>query len=390
MSLHLKSLSFWNIEKMNWFSNNSPLLIKEIKQHVDNMLPKQDTINDELIISCIHGIYAHRTGLFGYIFKMMTQYIRSEPVYLRSFINTHWFRGKNVLLSNDFELLTGSLSYINKFIPLLNVGIWDDKKIFLNYQNKTSCLRYCNSTPCLLPYFSPRPLFDHGCGIFSNKEPMYKGFISFSSSSLELTHRGILWNYYRTETTGICILTFILSMVDGNDDEEDVLKIKYEEVKTILETAQMLEKIYVKNDYNFECYIIGDFIIDIVDIVNYFGDESNLFHSYQITKLEDGGFIFLLNKSSHYDFVYNTSFLSNNKVTKPMININFSNTSSMHLTINTKIHSPLSSPKHSISDDDGNNPEYVQEIDENNIDKKISPISSLSSLNSDEWAKIHH
>ncbi len=430
MSLRLKTLSFWNVDKMNWYSNNNHNVIKEIKYSIDSVLPMKDSLQStDLVVTCINGLYSHRVGVLGYLFKYTSIYYPSDfrSVYLRNFINTYCYTD---FIADDTELISGAISVLNRFIPIFNYPSWDDKLTLINTQKEFSTLTYLN-IPNSLPSmfnFNYYPLFDSGTGIFANKPATYYGFIPFQHSNLfqysTINIPGITYNLYTDETKNILIVTFNLT---NHSDSSILFKTQQDEIIQVLTLTKNLEKTFnntLNKNLLYETIIIGEFrYIDMTKNIPIEDIEPSLLYNYKITPLDCLLNTFMLRRSNEpdstlsipciisdkelYSNVYNTfhqvSFLDND-LTLDNIHLhhhsptnenpasnNENITELKYTTIN-----PLNKYIDNTKDTDNetcintNIGINLSTIQQNYFKDNSSSKSSISSLNSDEWSKVQH
>ena len=264
MSLNLRSITNCNLKSIPWFSDNKR---EQYKAFIEHNIPKQAN-EDELVVLCVQEIYGYRSGPLGFISNYITSKIKTQPSFLQKILNITLFT-KNNLLYNDLDIFSGLISIINRSIPILNVCSWDDKSLLLNKNN----LKYMNndSLPGMFDIqslFCMSPIFDSGCGIISNKKPIYSGFEKFyiyecHSLSDHYANKGIVWNFYKSDDNlnGILIMTYNVS--DNMDSMHKLL-----EVDQIINLKNSIETAHISCVNNFEIYIFGDLKINIEEQSN--------------------------------------------------------------------------------------------------------------------------
>lgn len=131
--LSIKSITSCNINGNPLTSYELSKRIYEYKDYIKNNISKKNDfkINDnDLVIVCVQNLYGYRTGILGYLGNLLSYRLSqyNNPTLFQRII-------KNVfsyeIKSNDYELLSFITSFISRKIPIINIGNWDFKKIYL-------------------------------------------------------------------------------------------------------------------------------------------------------------------------------------------------------------------------------------------------------------------
>lgn len=307
MTLNLKCITTWNLNKIPWFSNIQNGLWNDVKNHIDISLNNtNNNIQNEndLVITCIQGIYGYRAGLFGYTTKYLTSYLPYNPLYLKNII-------QNNIECNDFDIISGSLTYITRIIPFFNIGVWDDKNTIFNHNYNNSILKHKTVSSSLkggiFSTFCNTPILDNGCAIFSNRPPHQTGTFSFDYKTKtyfdSLINRGCVWNYYLSDNgfTGIMVLTFTSS---DNPINNEIT------IKQLLLWFNLLRQQYSTNVLSYETYIVGEFENDLLFFLD---DEEEIF---KITHIHNNTYILFnttYNIYENYENYENSQVITNYK-----------------------------------------------------------------------------
>lgn len=257
MKLNLKCLMNLNIKSIPWFSENSNIKHSTWKKMIDENITSSNLSDDDLTVVCLQEAYGYRTGMLGWIFTFISSYI---PKCIQNIYTLK----KNKIYCTPLDIIITSVVLLNRIIPIINYGIWDNKLKIFNHNKKKSVLKYINKNNSVTNIFDYRslfcldPIFDSGCCIMSNKKPLYTGFEKLDLYCKENLHdrlcnKGIVWSYYKSDNKGILIMTYNLSENTG-----DLSKLL--ELDQILTLQENLESILLeKEETNIESYIIGDF-----------------------------------------------------------------------------------------------------------------------------------
>jgi len=223
----LNSISLWKVPQSTF--KLTKIKIDEIYIH--------KKVDNELHIACIYNISSYRCGIFGYLFNLIL------GVFPPTFILSHYM--ERLRWATDSQLICRSVSYINRYIPLLNFGTWNQKRHFVNYNRDNSIFQYGyendNSMSSMFDLFSP--FYDSGCAILSNTPPTQKEFLPFDPA---VKNRGVLWCYY--DKFKVLVMTI------------STQKTTYEEIEFLMSLQNILSN-------RFHCkttYIMGDFKHEII------------------------------------------------------------------------------------------------------------------------------
>ena len=224
----LNSISIWKVPQSTF--KLTKIKIDEIYIH--------KKVDNELHIACIYNIPSYRCGIFGYLLNLIL------GVFPPTFILSHYI--ERLRWATDSQLICRSVSYINRYIPLLNFGTWNQKRHFVNYNRDNSIFQYGyendNSMSSMFDLFSPY-FYDSGCAILSNTPPTQKEFLPFDPA---VKNRGVLWCYY--DKFKVLVMTISTE------------KTTYEEIEFLMSLQNILSN-------RFHCkttYIMGDFKHEII------------------------------------------------------------------------------------------------------------------------------
>ena len=225
----LNSISIWKVPQSTF--KLTKIKIDEIYIH--------KKVDNELHIACIYNIPSYRCGIFGYLLNLIL------CVFPPTFIISHYI--DRLRWATDSQLICRSISYINRCIPLLNFGTWNQKRHFVNYNRDNSIFQYGyendnSMSSMFFDIFSPY-FYDSGCAILSNTPPTQKEFLPFDPT---IKNRGVLWCYYGTFK--------VLIMTISTE------KTTYEEIEFLMSLQNILGN-------RFHCkttYIMGDFKHEII------------------------------------------------------------------------------------------------------------------------------
>jgi hypothetical protein len=251
--MHIKCIRNINLKATPFYSDIDYNLWKSTIN--DNNL--QD--NDDLTILCIQEIYGYRCGIFGFCSNFISHKI-PKTYFFKKITNKYNY--------SDSNLLAAGLSYLNRYIPLLNFGVWDYKKYMT-----TSTFKYYNNDSISHMFDLCSPFLDGGCCIYSNRKSFSSGFETLImdnkvSISDYIAKKGIAWSVFDSEDKRILVMTFNLS-----DDLNELTKLL--EIDQIICLQEKLEKRFLLQ--NFETYIIGDVKINFNERENSFKDILNSF-----------------------------------------------------------------------------------------------------------------
>jgi hypothetical protein len=228
-----------------------------VKRFIDEKMDK----DDEFYIVCLNEVYSYRSGIFGSLFNYLAKCFTNQPTCLKNYLNSHSYKN-NPFFCNDFDIIASYCSYLNKFIPILNLGSVNSQHSFFFHNFEQSKLKYLYNDSHPPPFCSS--MLDSGCGFLSNKIPLYKGFVSLEKSNTyfdKLVNKGIQWNYFEENDNGFLFITFNLSQNLSNEW-------KLYEIEQIICLANEIQLKYVDFDFihNFQCIIIGDFRIELWNV----------------------------------------------------------------------------------------------------------------------------
>jgi len=253
--MYLKYITNFNLKATPWFSTC------DYSNWKSTITEKMSTIvdNDNLIIYCVQEVYGYRTGIFGLLSHIISNFSPIQTFCFRQIMNSNirYYQTNNIF-SSDGEIISSFISKINRYIPFFNIGTWDYKNDLLLknffYENY--------SIPHMFNFHYP--MLDSGCGIFSNKKPFLSGyepldFINKASLSDNLSSKGIVWSFFSNDDKkGITIISFNLS-----DDLFELTKLL--ELEQIISLKNKLHNQFGLMVNEYETYIIGDFKINFTE-----------------------------------------------------------------------------------------------------------------------------
>lgn len=312
--MNLKCLLNLNIKSVPWFSKNSTVKNSTWKKMIDDNIDSGNLSDDDLVVVCLQEAYGYRTGILGWTCTFLSSCI---PNCIQNFINRYTITSNNVYCT-PLDILITSVVLLNRVLPLINYGIWDNKNRIFKHNKKNSVLKYINKNDSNTNIFDYRslfclnPIFDSGCCIMSNKKPLYSGFEKldlYSSEILEdrLCNKGIVWCYY---DEGILVMTYNLS-----ENTNDLTKLI--ELDQILTLQEDLERI-LKDKYNIQnlkSYIVGDFRVQCYNNDNL--SFRDLLKNYNVAYVSN---------FNHYIFYKNIDSKLNTQIINqdnPIFKINF-------------------------------------------------------------------
>lgn len=391
--MNLKYISSLNMNHYPQFSEpikNFDKINKFLNDQLETSSP------NELIIFNLQEMYSYRTGIVGwvsvYFTNLLTNYI-NIPVYLRDRLNSHRFKD-NKLCLNDYQILASSICFINRLVPLLNIGVWDCKKnvainsLTFNSKHQTNPkITECNYL-----------FYDNGTRLFANKPVFASGFQKFYFERVNLldmlTNKGIEWNYFKSASSkGIMFITYNMPN-DGT---------KIHEIYQIVYLANQLSEKFRSSVLEYETYIYGDLKTQITDGI------KNMLLNYKIVNNNDNNYLFHNNsndKANSITIHYKELFHN------PINCVNFLYTKTNHVDIKViptdetiseeeeSVEKKNSHPKEEPSEQQENSlPQEEQQensLPEEKVEKKetvvaenkISPVSSVKSSLSDEWTRV--
>lgn len=236
----IKSITFFNANRIPFFKKTDTPFPS---------LPPESFTDSSIFVT--NNTYCYRVGIFGWFFQMISKQICTKSTFLVSKVN-QYRNSKCKFECSDLQLFTFGVSYINSFIPLLNLFTVNERyNCISKYKFKYGY--YNNSLPssfscCYNPYF------DSGCAILSNFKPLYTNFIPLRWKNKDylddLVNKGILYNFYKSSTESYLIVTFNFA----ENKTIDELLFDIDDVMTCLSKLQ-----FQQNEKNFHTFIIGDF-----------------------------------------------------------------------------------------------------------------------------------
>lgn len=328
--LHLKYISQWNLENIPVFSYDKNNNYKSRKQLIDKNLPTEEELNEnDLVIFCIEEMYGYRTGVLGYISKMISRSISEHVASTSVFQNIFNYIFKTDLICDDIEFVSLLITLINRPAPLLNFGVWDDKyKIFKENANHT-VLKNINRNDSITGMFDIisnlfyLPFFDSGSSILSNKPSYASGFEQLSSNGLFSSYKnhGFTWSYFKKDgdnEKGIMAICINLS-----DNKE--ISVKEIECQQMINLVENLKETYSKDVKLYETYIIGDLKINLIETGLF-----SLFQNFQVfNKFETSYLIYNdNNKTTYKKQPLSSSCIIDDYDEKPFIKYMFNQSSS--------------------------------------------------------------
>jgi hypothetical protein len=211
-------------------------------------LPAEAFTDSSILVT--NNTYCYRVGVFGWLFKMLSNQMCTKSTFLVNKIN-EYRNTKSKFECSDLQLLTFGVSYVNSYIPILNLFTVNERyKCTTNFKFKYGY--YNNSLPSIFSCCY-NPYFDSGCSILSNFKPLYTNFIPLRWKNKEylddLVNKGILYNFYKNGDESCLIVTFNFA----ENKTIDELLFDIDDVMT------WLSKLQFENEEKFPIFIIGDF-----------------------------------------------------------------------------------------------------------------------------------
>ena len=266
----LNNIYICNLKGIPWFSKDISQKVVKFTSDFNEILRHEETLKDDekLNILFIQNTYGYRSGIFGFATEFVADgltslFISTPPMKLQSFLNHNvdYFRQNN-LQCNDFQIISGAISYLNRFIPFANYFKWDIKNdIFfdkLNHETRN------DSIPSI---FDTKKVFDNGIRLHSNKKPTKSGFVPLVTQPISLldtfAKRGIEWFYF--QETNCSFLCLVYNFSDNNDDI-----IKKQEFYQLITLYKELYNLLTKSCDDLDVLIIGDiYSIDKDDFIDF-------------------------------------------------------------------------------------------------------------------------
>ena len=239
----IKSMILLNLDRIPYF--------KEKDEEKDYSLSSE--ILEETSVLICNNTYSYRVGVLGWLFHKLSKKVCIKSSYLVKKINEYRSLRKCKFNCTDLEVLTYGISYINRYIPLLNLVTINERYNYVgNYK-----FQYGYENKSLPGLFSSSPYFDSGCGILSNIKPLFSDFVPLRWKNKEyfddLVNKGILYNFYKEEEKELGCLIVTYNFAENKTIEE--LMYDIDDIMTWLSKLQIEEK------YN--VLIVGDFKMKI-------------------------------------------------------------------------------------------------------------------------------
>ena len=336
----IKSMILLNLDRIPYF--------KEKDEEKDYSLSSE--ILEETSVLICNNTYSYRVGVLGWLFHKLSKKVCIKSSYLVKKINEYRSLRKCKFNCTDLEVLTYGISYINRYIPLLNLVTINERYNYVgNYK-----FQYGYENKSLPGLFSSSPYFDSGCGILSNIKPLFSDFVPLRWKNKEyfddLVNKGILYNFYKEEEKELGCLIVTYNFAENKTIEE--LMYDIDDIMTWLSKLQIEEK------YN--VLIVGDFKMKI--------DENN-----NVLKL-------IIGENFEIKHLSNTSYLIHNIKTEEI---------EVEQIDNVSLHVKFTNNKIKV------NPEEIV-VDMNNIEKVVNNIlvenyyskSPKSNSSNESWTVI--
>ena len=336
----IKSMILLNLDRIPYF--------KEKDEEKDYSLSSE--ILEETSVLICNNTYSYRVGVLGWLFHKLSKKVCIKSSYLVKKINEYRSLRKCKFNCTDLEVLTYGISYINRYIPLLNLVTINERYNYVgNYK-----FQYGYENKSLPGLFSSSPYFDSGCGILSNIKPLCSDFVPLRWKNKEyfddLVNKGILYNFYKEEEKELGCLIVTYNFAENKTIEE--LMYDIDDIMTWLSKLQIEEK------YN--VLIVGDFKMKI--------DENN-----NVLKL-------IIGENFEIKHLSNTSYLIHNIKTEEI---------EVEQIDNVSLHVKFTNNKIKV------NPEEIV-VDMNNIEKVVNNIlvenyyskSPKSNSSNESWTVI--
>jgi len=235
----MKTLSIWNVP---------PQRLKSTKIRLDQLYIHKKTEN-ELHVACLYNLPSYRSGIIGWCVSYLCHFLPKTYLFASLFKKCRpefrWI--------DDAHIISRSISYANSMIPILNIGTWNTKKHFLNFNRENSIFKYGgenNKSMGNLLSSLYYPFYDSGVAIVSNVPASASEFVCFDDD--EQLNRGILWSYFHDFQVLVMTISTEGRFISTKSDTE----------MTKLMTLQktLSQKFSCKNTY-----IIGDFKREIMN-----------------------------------------------------------------------------------------------------------------------------
>ena len=257
-NIYMKSLSLWNVP---------PRRIQSTKLKLDELYLHKKT-NHELHIACLYNLPSYRSGIIGWFVSFLCDFLPKtyifSSLFKRCYVKFRWV--------DDAQLISKSISYVNRMIPILNFGTWNTKRHFLNHNKNKSIFKYGadnnRSMSGMFSFFLNTPFYDSGCAILSNVPPFASDFVSFDQN--KNLNRGILWSYYND----FQVLVMTVS-TDNKDPDDEIAKLLA--LQKNLSEKFICKNTYIMGEFKREIITLGEFKIKLIDSSS---PTSYLIHDY--------------------------------------------------------------------------------------------------------------
>lgn len=235
----MKTLSIWNVP---------PQRIKSMKIRLDQLYIHKKT-DKELHVACLYNLPSYRSGVIGWCISYLCNLLPKTYLFASLFRKCR----PDFRWMDDGHIISRSISYVNGMIPILNIGTWNTKKHFLNFNRENSIFKYGgenNKSMGNLLSSLYYPFYDSGVAILSNVPASASEFVCFDDN--DQLNRGILWSYFETFQTLIMTISTEGRFISTKSDTEMIKLMNLQKT--------LSEKFVCKNTY-----IIGDFKREIIN-----------------------------------------------------------------------------------------------------------------------------
>ena len=235
----MKTLSIWNVP---------PQRIKSTKIRLDQLYIHKKT-DKELHVACLYNLPSYRSGVIGWCISYLCNLLPKTYLFASLFKKCR----PDFRWIDDGHIISRSISYVNGMIPILNIGTWNTKKHFMNFNRENSIFKYGgenNKSMGNLLSSLYYPFYDSGVAILSNVPASASEFVCFDDD--DQLNRGILWSYFEAFQTLIMTISTEGRFISTKSDTEMI--------KLMNLQKNLSEKFVCKNTY-----IIGDFKREIIN-----------------------------------------------------------------------------------------------------------------------------
>ena len=292
--LHLKYISQWNLKQHTPNFSYDNKNYRSIKKFIDLNLPTEEELNDnDLVIFCIEEMYGYRTGIFGYLMTFLSNsYISANLPATSIYQHIYNYIYKTSITLKDIELSSFLVSLINRPIPFLNFGVWDNKNRVFNENFHNSVLKHINPNRSISNMFDIlsnlcSPFYDSGLSILSNKPSFTGGFERLKGVSGYMKNYGFTWNYFKDKNNRKGIMVICINLSDDTN-----VSVKEDEYNQMINFVHTLREQYTVGVKIYETYLIGDLKMN--------PEESgflNLFEDFQIFNKKDTSYLLYNNNN---------------------------------------------------------------------------------------------